>query len=280
MTSEPTGRAALAVFVMATTMAAALAPLPAAAQAATQAAAPGEASGWRFTVGGGVFVGPDYSGSDDYEVRAAPVLKVQKDNFYIKTDGPGVRANVIPHGRFEFGPVLRYGGGRDDVEDAVVDRLPDVDDAFWVGVFAAYKVPGVFGERDALGFEVEAVEATSGDNGAAVKLGVDYGRQVTKRLMLGVGLSTSYVDGDYADTYFSVSAAGAAASGLARYDAGSGFRDATLSLTGRFAVTESIGVGAVAGVSRMLGDAADSPVVDDRGTATPVFGGAFVTYSF
>lgn len=275
MTIDSTGRTALAAFTMAT-MVAMLAPLPVAAQAA----APGDATGWKFTVGGGAFVGPDYSGSDDYEVRAAPVLKVQKDNFYIKTDGPGVRANVVPHGRFELGPVLRYGGGRDDVEDAVVDRLPDVDDAFWVGVFAAFKVPGVFGERDVLGFEVEAVEATSSDNGAVVKLGVDYGRKVTQRLMLGVGLSTSYVDGDYADTYFSVSAAGAAASGLARYDAGSGFRDATLSLTGRFAVTESIGIGAIAGVSRLLGDAADSPVVDDRGTATPVFGSAFVTNSF
>lgn len=279
MTIEPTGRTRLAASAMAA-MLAVLSPLPVAAQAAAQATAPADAAGWKFTVGGGAFVGPDYPGSDDYEVRAAPVLKVQKDKFYIKTDGPGVRANVIPHGRFELGPVLRYGGGRDDVEDAVVDRLPDVDDAFWVGAFAAFKVPGLFGERDALGFEVEAVEATSGGNGAVVKLGVDYGQQVTQRLMLGVGLSSSYVDGDYADSYFSVSAAGAAASGLARYDAGAGIRDVTLSLNGRFAVTKSIGIGAVAGVSRMLGDAADSPVVDDRGTATPVFGGAFVTYSF
>src|SRR3546814_11560564 len=59
---------------------------------------------------------------------------------------------------------------------------------------------------------------------------------------------------------FSISNAGAAASGLSVYDAGSGVRDVTLMVSGRFAVTQRIGVGAMAGVSRLLGDAADSPV--------------------
>lgn len=234
--------------------------------------------GWRFTVGGGAFVVPDYPGSNDYEVRPAPVLRVQKDNLYIETHSSGIRANVLPHGRFELGPVLRYGGGRDNVEDAAVDRLPDVDDELSIGVFAAVKFPDLLDERDSLGLGIEAAEAA--DNGATLKLGVDYDRKIAKRLSLGVGLSTTYVDDDYAQTYFSVSDAGAAASGLSRYDAGGGFRDVTLSLTGRFAVTASIGVGAVAGISKLLGDVADSPVVEDRGTDAPVFGGAFVTYSF
>lgn len=236
--------------------------------------------GWRFTVGGGAFVVPDYPGSNDYEVRPVPVLRVQKDNLYVETRNSGIRANVLPHGRFELGPVLRYGGGRDNVEDSAVDRLPDVDDEVWIGVFASVTFPGLIDDRDSLGLEVEAAEAVSGDNGATLKLGVDYDRKVAKRLSLGAGLATTYGDDDYAQTYFSISDAGAAASGLSRYDAGGGFRDVTLSLTGRFAVTESIGIGAVAGISKLLGDAADSPVVDDRGTDTPVFGGAFVTYSF
>src|SRR3546814_17630716 len=79
---------------------------------------------------------------------------------------------------------------------------------------------------------------------------------------------------------FSISNAGAAASGLSVYDAGSGVRDVTLMVSGRFAVTQRIGVGAMAGVSRLLGDAADSQVVEDRGDDTPLFGGAFVHYSF
>lgn len=280
MTVGSTGRATRTAGAgrAAVTMAAALLLGP--APALGQAAEPADGTGWKFRVGAGAFVVPDYPGSNDYELRPAPVLRAQKDNLYIETDGPGIRANVVPHGRFEIGPILRYGGGRDDVEDEVVDRLPKIGDEVWVGLFAGFKLPGVLAERDSLGFEVEAVEAASGDNGGAVKFGVEYGRRAAQRLKLGVGLSTTYVDDDYAQTYFSVSDAGATASGLSRYDAGGGFRDVTLSLTGRFAITESIGVGAVAGVSRLLGDTADSPLVEDRGDDTPMFGGAFVTYSF
>ena len=271
MSRPSTGRAALAgISLLAISLA-----YPAAARAQAK-----PVDGWRFTVGAGAYYIPDYPGSDDYKVAPAPVLRVQKDHLYLETDGPGIRANIVPHGRFEFGPVLSYGGGRDDVEDSAVDRLPDADDEFSLGAFAAYQLPGILDQRDSLRLEVEAVEAVSGDNGLVAKAGIEYGRQATERLSFGIGVSTSYVDGDYADTYFSISSAGAAASGLSVYDAGSGFRDVTLSVSGRFTVTRSIGIGAVAGISRLLGDAADSPVVEDRGDDTPLFGGAFVTYSF
>src|SRR3546814_4197922 len=66
---------------------------------------------------------------------------------------------------------------------------------------------------DVCSSDLEAVEAVSGDNGLVAKAGVEYGRRATERLSFGIGVSTSYVDGDYADTYFSISNAGAAVSG-------------------------------------------------------------------
>lgn len=235
---------------------------------------------WTFSLGAGVFVTPDYVGSDDYEVKPFPLVRVQNGNLYIKTDGPGVRANVIPHDRFELGPIVQYGHGRSDVEDAAVDRLPEIDDELWIGAFAGFAVPAIFSPYDKLGFSVEALESASGDNGMTVKFGTEFAMQTSERLSFSVGLSATYANSEYADTYFSVTSAGAAASGLSAFDAGSGMRDVSLSLSGRYAVTPAVSLGAKAGVMHLLGDFADSPVVKDRGTANPVFGGVFVSYGF
>ncbi|WP_281685021.1 MipA/OmpV family protein [Thalassobaculum salexigens] len=240
----------------------------------------GPESPWRVTLGAGAIYHPDYLGSDEYEIQPFPVLKVEYDNLYVETDGPGVKANVLPHGLFEFGPIVKYGEGRDDVEDDVVDRLPEIDDELWVGLFAGYTEKGIFGDRDSLGVEIEAMWAATDDNGSTATLGVTYGLQATQRLQLSIGTSATYADNDYASTYYSIDAAGASASGLSQFSAGDGLRDVGLRVSARYAITRAIGIGAMAGVSRLMDDFADSPIVDERGSATQVFGGMFLTYSF
>ncbi len=243
-----------------------------------QAAAP--ESPWRVTLGAGAIYHPDYLGSDEYEIQPFPVVKVEYDNLYVETDGLGVKANVLPHGLFEFGPIVKYGEGRDDVEDDVVDRLPEIDDEIWLGLFAGYTEKGIFGEHDSLGFEIEAMWSASDDNGSTATLGVTYGLQATRRLQLSIGTSATYADSDYASTYYSIDAAGASASGLSQFSAGDGLRDVGLKVSARYAVTRAIGIGAMAGVSRLMDDFADSPIVDERGSATQAFGGMFLTYTF
>lgn len=237
-------------------------------------------SSWRVTLGAGAIYHPDYLGSDEYEPVPFPVVKIERGALYVKTEGPGLKANVMPHGLFEFGPIVKYGEGRSDVEDAIVDRLPEIDDAVWLGLFAGYTEKGIFGDRDSLGVEIEGLKAATDDNGTTVTLGAEYGLQATKRLSLSIGTSATYADTDYAQTYFSVDTAGAAASGLSQYAAGSGLRDVALKLSARYAITREIGLGAIAGVSRLVGDFADSPIVEERGNATQAFGGLFLTYTF
>lgn len=240
----------------------------------------GPESPWRVTLGAGGIYHPDYLGSDEYEIQPFPIVKVAYENLYVETDGPGVRANLMPHGLFEFGPIIRYGEGRSDVEDDVVDRLPEIDDELWVGLFAGYTEKGIFGDRDSLGFEIEAMWAATEDNGSTATLGVTYGLQATRRLQLSIGTSATYADSDYASTYYSIDAAGASASGLSQFSAGDGLRDVGLKVSARYAITRAIGIGAMAGVSRLMNDFADSPIVDERGSATQAFGGMFLTYTF
>jgi len=235
---------------------------------------------WSYTLGVGAIYAPDYVGSDDFTVTAFPVLRIQKETFYVETDGPGLRANVMAHDLFEFGPIVRYGEGRSDVEDDAVDALPEIDNEIWAGLFIGYTHKGLTGERDSLTFEAEFVTDVSGNNGAIAELGVTYGFRATQRLALSVGASTTYADREYADTFFSVTETGAAASGLSTYTADSGVRDVGLSASARYSITPRANVLAITGVSRLLGDFADSPIVDERGSATQVSGGLILTYTF
>lgn len=74
-----------------------------------------------------------------------------------------------------------------------------------------------------------------------------------------------------------MTAAQAAASGLPQYRAGSGLIDAKAELAIVYRLTDRIGVMAMGGVSSLLGDAKDSPIVDHKTRPYGVFG---ITYSF
>ena len=94
------------------------------------------------------------------------------------------------------------------------------------------------------------------------------------------GVDTTYATDDYMDEFFDVTPADSARSGLDTFDADAGFKDVALdaSLTYRFAAHWSA-TGSLR-YTRLLGDAADSPVTDDVGDENQIFGGLLVNYHF
>jgi outer membrane protein len=85
---------------------------------------------------------------------------------------------------------------------------------------------------------------------------------------MSLGGSVSWASGGYASTHFGVNAADSAASGLAAYSPTGGVKDVGIDATLTYVVDENWSVSGVASVSQLLGDFADSPVVDQRGSAT------------
>lgn len=235
---------------------------------------------WSVLVGGGAFFGPEYLGSKDYGFAPGIIGSVQKGPYFVKFNGLTATANVLPFESFYAGPLIGYGFGRKDVKDKVVDKLPDVDAELWVGGVVGGGYAGLLLQRDSLGANIEIAHDVMGDSGTTATFSLGYEINATEQLSFGVDLSTTFVDGAYADAYYSVTQAGSNASGLAKYDADAGFRDVTLDLTSRYAVTENWGVGGMAGGSVLLGNMADSPIVKDRGEALSGHGGLFLWYRF
>lgn len=245
---------------------AATAPGPAAAQDA------GGASTWSVRLGGGFIVSPDYTGSDDYETKPFPLIDVSHPSgFFIKYPR-GIGFNVIRRDGLTAGIALGYGGGRDN--DGDLAPLEEVDAGALANVFADYQVGPV-------SIGVTLSSPVSGDTeGEQVSLGVRYRSMLTERLFYTAGVQLKWNSEDWNDSLYSLTAGEAARVGVAPFAAAGGAGEAGLGGTLTYAWTRRWSVTAVAGVSQLIGDAADSPIVDDLGDATQLTGGLFLGYEF
>lgn len=235
------------------------------------------------SVGLGVRVGPDYPGSDDYTVMGLPIASVERNGYRVMTDGPGLAADLIPGKTFSLGPRIAYAPGRGDVRDDVIDRFADIDGGLDLGVKGSATMPLFFLPTS---FPVFASvqgslnqEVAGGHGGLRGGFGTGL-TAVLDSVNFGLSSTVNFADSAYMDAFFSVDAADAGRSGLTRYQADAGLLSVDTSLRVTVPVYEALSITGVGTWTRMLGDAADSPVVKDRG-AENGFSGIFgISYAF
>ena len=233
-------------------------------------------------VAAGAVVGNDYEGSETYEIGPAVAARFQYRHLYLQTEGLGAKVNVSPLEGFEFGPRVNYRSGRDDdVENDAVSRMAEIDDAFEGGAFARLQRTSIFDSNDEIAFEISALTDLSGTHeGLLVTFGPEYGFQASRKLRLTVGLEGTYADDEYMDTYFGVNPGNLGTSGLSNFRAEGGLKDVGISLMAGYQFNESWGAVGIAGFNRLLGDAADSPLVAQEGSASQFTALLGVSYRF
>jgi outer membrane scaffolding protein for murein synthesis (MipA/OmpV family) len=98
---------------------------------------------------------------------------------------------------------------------------------------------------------------------------------INNQLTLMTSVGSTWADTDHMKSYFGVSPTQSARSGYGRYDAKSGIKSIGLAVGAFYSVTENWEVKVMVKADKLLGDAADSPIVkDDFNPAT------FVTMSY
>lgn len=229
-------------------------------------------------VGGLVIVAPEYEGADSYRVVGAPFIApagaLGDDGGVIQFRGPSdIRFRLLRQGGFEAGPVAGYRFGRDEDDGDLLGGLGDVDGGLVLGGFAAYGV----GPLKA--FASYQHQITGDETGGIADLGLEAGTLVSPRLYVRGTVGTTWASEDYHDSFFDITAAQSARSvaNLARYDADAGFKDVYLSLNGDLALTDRWTMKLFGRYSRLLGDAADSPVVEAE---DQFLGGLGLSYKF
>lgn len=232
----------------------------------------------------GAAVAPDYIGSDDFQVIPFAGFRYETGFAVIQSRGLSLEADILkPNygGAFSAGPLVKYRFGRDDVESNAVDALPDVDASVEVGGFLSYAFSGVLNPFDSITFRVEgAADVADGHGGYVITPSVTYATPLSRRFFTFASVSADFGDEEFNDSYFSVTAAGSAASGLAQFDADSGLFRTGVAVGGTYMLTESWGLTGIASYSRLNNDAEDSPIVSVEGSADQFFGGGGLMYRF
>lgn len=265
----------------ASTFAAMLTAMMSATPAAAQPAPAGPGilgTDWQLSAGAGAIFSPDYEGSDDYEWTIVPLARATwRNTILLGRVRGGLGAEITPFRfdtlSFTFG--AGYWDGRDASDNAALAGLGDID-ATIVGTATVANRMGFINAEATL-----LRDLSGGRDGTAVKLGLSAPVPIPgSGVTLFADASTTWVDDNYMDTTFGVNGVQAARSGYGVYDPGAGFKDVSLGLGASYGVTDNISMTVRASVSQLLGDAADSPIVSQQGSATQatVLGG--VTYRF
>lgn len=231
---------------------------------------------WDVTIGAGALYEPVSPGIDEYEVGVLPYVDiVYRDRFFLKSER-GLGAYLFmseQEPEVAFGLALGYEGGRDE-DDASeqLDGLGDLDATAEIIAFAE-------GELGPFELELELAQGLGGHEGFTAELGAGIERPIGNRLMVGAGPFIRYADDQYMESFYGITAVQADRSTryTDAYDAGGGFESAGFGVNAAFAVTDHWSVLGSAEYTQLLGDAADSPIVDDEGFMT--FGAA-VVYRF
>jgi MipA family protein len=196
---------------------------------------------------------------------------------YFAWEGTTGRFNLLNQANLEFGPAVNITFGRDKkIESLRVRKLGEIDEAVEAGLFVAYNLAEVLNDRDSLRFSLQVLkDASNMHDGTIGEFAMSYRMQVTDRLTITNSNSFSFANDDYAKSYFSISPAGALASGLAVTKAEGGGKDAAVSLALNYRVSERWMLFGYGKFSRLLGDFGDSPIVaieGDKNQASVGFG--------
>lgn len=240
---------------------------------------------WSFTASAGVLASQTYFGDDETQISIFPNLRFEYGERFVIGLG-GVEYTALKTENFAAGLVVRYDFGRDEdgsnpfsvSGDETTDLigLGDIDGTVEVGGFVEYSISNFTAE-------LEARQGVDGHEGLVAEAQVKYNTifdLVGQPAFLSIGPSISYGDDNYNSTYFDISAAQSIASGLTQYDADGGLNTAGMEATLFRPINEKWSMALFAEYDHLLGDVANSSLVEKRGSESQVTGGLFLNYSF
>jgi len=234
-------------------------------------------------LGLGPVISPDYEGSNNYNFDPVPAISLRYANI-IEVDNNEVKVIAFRHlfsstdsngSSLRMGPLVSINFGRDESDSPDLRGMGDVGTSLELGAFVAYTLPN--GARARLRARHDVV---SGHGGG--RLVADFTQPFirTSKFVLGGVVAATWVTGKYMRSFFGVNAAQAAASGYPVYNPGSGFKDVTAGLNGTYVIAPQWAVVADVSYKRLIGGAADSPIVRLVGSRNQMSYSAFVVYSF
>jgi outer membrane protein len=249
-----------------TSLAAFAVPLLAAALAAPEPARAGPGDDIVVTLGGGGIVAPEWDGSRDLVLSPMPILGLK----FLRSPFTG---QATTDTGFGIAPSFRYLSKRSFGAGSPLAGLPDVAGAFEAGLTLDYTDTN---------FRAFATlrQGMGGHHGQVAEIGVDGILHPLPELTLEAGPRVSFASSDYMRAYWGVSPATAAATGVAAYDPGGGYRGAGLGAKATWQIDPRWFVQGRAEWTRLSDAAANSPVIRAAGARDQFTVGLGVAWKF
>ena len=234
--------------------------------------------GW--SVGGFAVIAPKYEGSKEYRAFGFPLVipsfgkgpsagETSEFSSRVKFKGlDDVRFTLLRHGPFEIGPVAGYRTGRKENAGVLLDGLGDVNGGLVLGGYVGMSAGPAF-------FDLSySDQLTGGIRGGQVKLGASTSMELNETLSLNAGIGATYATETYMDSYFGVTTAqaGTSTASLSAFDPKAGFKDVNFSLGTDVKLSSNWTAKLGGKYSRLLNDAALSPVIETKDQFSGSFG--------
>lgn len=214
--------------------------------------------------------GARYQGSDKGRVLVVPGITFQTANgfFADPINGLGFALNATDDLQYGLRATVETGRSSEDALpgfDKIKARLNP-------GAFVNYKLSDRLTLKSALRLGVG-----DGAQGSVLNLGAAYRVYQAGPVIVTVNASVKYANSSYQQSYFGVSAAQSAASGLKAFQPAAGFNTAQLGVAAGFPLSARVYAFSGVSMQRLLGDAADSPITQKKQQLTGFLG---AVYSF
>jgi outer membrane protein len=209
---------------------------------------------WKVTIGAGGIYLPEYEGSDKFEVKPFPLISATiGDRLHVETTG--ITYDVFKWEGFTLSARGGYDLGRKEDDSDYLRGLGDIDAGGVVGGIISYEM-GPFEVYAALNKTIGGSDGLQGTFGAR-------GSHRYERFIFTADVSGTWADDKYMESYFGVTSAQSASSGLAQYDAKAGVKRVDFKASVTYMMTKNWLVTGAAGAGFLMGDAKDSPIVKD-----------------
>lgn len=232
--------------------------------------------GWLLTIKGNVVLSPNFPGAKSYGFIAYPSLSLRRagpESFSAPDDGVSIA--LFGDSQWSVGLVGKYQQGRYRESDR---RMYGIRDAKWA------LEPGLYGEfwalADTLRMRGEMRYGINGYNGLVGTLALDYVQRVGKFVISG-GPRVQFAGSEYMDTYFGVTTLDALQNrNVTQYKADPGVKSVGVAAAATYKWSEQWSTTVRGGYDRLVGSAADSPIVRNLGSKDQFTMGASASYTF
>lgn len=241
-----------------------------------------------FIFSGGVVSAPSFLGSGETSVYAFPNISVAIGDRLDISLLDGVSYDLYKDEFLSLGGVLTYDFGRkdtptdhdlqlSDVAGSEITGLGDIEETAEIGAYIEH----TYGNFQA---KLEVRKGVDGGHDGVVgDLDVTYNAPVDlfgRQSVISFGPTASFSDDSYASTFFDVSAAQSAASGISEYDADGGIMSYGLHASAYVPLNQNVALVGFAAFDQLTGDVGDSSIVQERGSDEQTTVGLVLNYTF